>query len=213
MSSQRAMVWSLETPRLKIAPYHPLDAQRYVEIVARNRQHLSPWMPFATFEPDMDLYVGWFEDFQRRALGGDYSMSLRTHDGRIVGGGGVHPSVGAMGREVGYWVTQDVCGHGFAGEAVAAFCHLAFVGQQGVDRVELRIDPDNAPSVRVAQKAGFELEGRLRRRIPFPGQPPRDALLYTLFAEDWPQSPLAAVEVKAFDAAGRLVESETQEAL
>ena len=86
---------------------------------------------------------------------------------------------------------------------LAALCHLAFVQEGGVDRVEARIEPSNAASIRVAEKAGLQREALLRRRIMWPGEAPRDAVVYTLFADDWPRSPSAAVPVQRLDAAGR----------
>ncbi len=203
MSTSRPIAWSFHTPRLQVAPYHPHDAEAYVKIVTENRAHLRPTMPFACVEPHIDTYVRWFSGFQRSCFEGDYAMSIRTHAGQIVGGGGVHPSVGALGREAGYWIVKEACGQGYAGEALAAFCVLALFGQEGIDRVELRIEPQNHASIRVAEKAGFVREALLRRRLDFPEGPPRDVVIYTLFREMWSQCPLAEVPVRSFDPAGR----------
>jgi RimJ/RimL family protein N-acetyltransferase len=53
----------------------------------------------------------------------------------------------------------------------------------GLRRVELHIDPDNAGSRRVAESAGFRVEGLLRQRFLHRGQP-TDMLLYSLLAMD-----------------------------
>ena len=62
--------------------------------------------------------------------------------------------------EIGYWVGAEHRGRGVASAAVELMAQRAFAA--GWHRLELHIDPDNAASRRVAEKAGFELEGILR---------------------------------------------------
>ena len=62
--------------------------------------------------------------------------------------------------EIGYWVAAEHRGMGAASTAVAMVAERAFAA--GWHRLELHIDPDNAASRRVAEKAGFALEGVLR---------------------------------------------------
>lgn len=52
-------------------------------------------------------------------------------------------------------------GRGVATEAVRLLCDYLF-GRSRVNRIRLVIHPDNAASRRVASKAGFSLEGRMR---------------------------------------------------
>jgi RimJ/RimL family protein N-acetyltransferase len=195
--------WSVQTPRLRLSAYDPRDADDFVHAVRRSLPSLRAFMPFAAEDPDPRLYTDFFVGFRRKFSEGDCTFAFRARDdGRVVGGGGFHPHVGPLGLEVGYWIVASETGKGFATEAVAALCHLAFE-QEKTDRVELRIQPDNPGSIRVAEKAGFTQEAVLRRRIPFPGQPPRDCVLYTLFADEWPASPGASIPVERFDASGR----------
>ncbi len=201
--SDSPRAWALLTPRLRLSPYHPQEAEGYAAAVAGSLETLQPFMPFAAEAPDPLAYAELFEVFQRRFHDGDYTFGIHARDGgRILGGSGLHPSVGPLGREIGYWVLDSETGQGFATEALAALCHLAFV-QEDVDRVELRIEPHNAASIRVADNAGFTREGLLRRRLPWPNEAPRDCVVYTLFADDWPDSPGAAVPVERLAASGR----------
>ena len=62
--------------------------------------------------------------------------------------------------EIGYWVAAEHRGRGVATAAVDAVAQRAFA--DGWHRLELHIDPENAASRRVAEKAGFALEGVLR---------------------------------------------------
>ena len=62
--------------------------------------------------------------------------------------------------EVGYWARADARGAGVTTRALVLLARLAF--EEGAARVQLRADVENAPSRRVAEKAGFTAEGVLR---------------------------------------------------
>lgn len=63
--------------------------------------------------------------------------------------------------EIGYWTHPAHRGTGVMPEAARALAQWALV-DQGFERVELRIAPGNAASLRVAEKAGFVREGTAR---------------------------------------------------
>lgn len=62
--------------------------------------------------------------------------------------------------EVGYVFSPEAAGQGYATEAVAALFDLAF-GHYGFHRLVARIDEDNLPSIRVAERLGMRREARL----------------------------------------------------
>ena len=74
-----------------------------------------------------------------------------TVDDRIAGSIGTTPH-GDDVWEIGYWVRADARGQGLMTRAL----------EQGAARVQLRADPANAASCRVAEKAGFKRDGILR---------------------------------------------------
>jgi RimJ/RimL family protein N-acetyltransferase len=63
--------------------------------------------------------------------------------------------------EVGYWVAREARGRGLAPRAVKLVARWA-LRDCGFERLQLRADVLNAPSQRVAEKAGFQREGVLR---------------------------------------------------
>lgn len=71
---------------------------------------------------------------------------------------------------------------GFAGRAVSLACRWAFT-ELGVERMELYIEPDNAPSRKAAVRAGFTEEGVLRAREQI-GDQRRDMVLYSRLPSD-----------------------------
>jgi RimJ/RimL family protein N-acetyltransferase len=82
--------------------------------------------------------------------------------------------------EVGYWVTREARGRGVATAAVLLVSRWA-LEVCGLERLQLRADVLNAPSQRVAEKAGFRREGILRSARYSPRQGRRvDFVIYSL---------------------------------
>lgn len=78
--------------------------------------------------------------------------------GRLLGGIGLRWTDDVA--EVGYWAREDARGRGVTTRALVLVTDLAL--ERGAARVQLRADVENAPSRRVAEKAGFTAEGVLR---------------------------------------------------
>ena len=85
--------------------------------------------------------------------------------------------------EIGYWTVPAARGQGVAAVAVDAACRWAFTNL-AVDRIELCHAVENVDSGRVAEKAGFTLEGRLRRSYGYGDGVKRDELLWARLADD-----------------------------
>lgn len=96
-------------------------------------------------------------------------MSPSTHfaitvEGRIAGGIGLllQPDIHRRGAELGYWLGEPFWGRGIMTAAVAAFLPHALSAFDLV-RIQALVLEWNPASTRVLEKAGFALEGRLRR--------------------------------------------------
>jgi len=88
------------------------------------------------------------------------TFAITDADDRVLG------SIGATAperevREIGYWLRADARGRGTATRALTLIVAWAFE-QPDVARIQLRADPENAASCRVAERAGFTREGVLR---------------------------------------------------
>jgi RimJ/RimL family protein N-acetyltransferase len=140
-------------------------------------------------------------------LGEDFTLGFFAPDeSAVVGGGGLHRRVGPDAFEIGYWIRSSEAGRGLATEATAA---LTRVGLElcGADRIEIRVEPDNAPSLAIPRKLGFTEEGTLRRRLD-PGDPDgvrRDAVVFSMFRDVLPGTPASVASFEAFDAIGARV--------
>lgn len=84
--------------------------------------------------------------------------------------------------ELGYWLLERARGRGVGSRAVALLARWA-VTDAGLARVEAFVEPDNAASQRVLEKAGFRREGQLRSYLVFEGRR-ADALIYSLLPSD-----------------------------
>jgi len=95
--------------------------------------------------------------------------------------GAIEVRLGDVGS-IGYWVARTARGHGVATRATKILSHWA-VTNGGVQRLELTTDPENIPSQRVAEKAGFTREGLLRAHMKFP-EGRRDSVMFSLLPSD-----------------------------
>ncbi|NYD77508.1 RimJ/RimL family protein N-acetyltransferase [Arthrobacter cupressi] len=88
---------------------------------------------------------------------------MEDHHGNFIGDCGltIQHVDGTAEVEVGYHVVTAHQGKGYATEA-AQEC-LRFAADSGIERVIAIIDPANAPSQRVAEKAGLHLEKKATR--------------------------------------------------
>ena len=99
-------------------------------------------------------------------------------EGELVGGTGLHRIDWTLRRfEIGYWRKTGCEGRGFVTEAVRALARMAF-DSLDARRVEIRMDDNNAPSWKVAERAGFTLEALLRFDSATPAGEPRSTRVY-----------------------------------
>jgi len=84
--------------------------------------------------------------------------------------------------EIGYLFARETWGQGVAFEALGALLTQLFA--EGQRRVFADIDPDNAPSIRLVERLGFALEGRLRAEWET-HIGVRDTVIYGLLRDEW----------------------------
>jgi [ribosomal protein S5]-alanine N-acetyltransferase len=97
----------------------------------------------------------------RAAQGAGYSFAVA--DGRAVGQIGLWPAPDGSAA-VGYWVVRSARGRGVAGRALAAVARWG-LDELRLDRLTLRVEPWNEPSIRAATRVGFERSGSVTMEI------------------------------------------------
>ena len=148
----------LETARLTIRPYRPSDLDAHAAILADGE--ITRQLGAAPFSRE--------ESWRRMLcapglwdmLGYGYWAVERRSDGAFLGQVGfadfkrdMQPAIEGL-PEMGWIFGRHAHGQGYAGEAVAA--GLDWADQKlGVAEIVAIIDPGNAPSIRLAERAGF----------------------------------------------------------
>lgn len=199
--------YRLETERLVIRCWEPRDAGLLKEAVDESLEHLRPWMPWAHHEPQsleekIELLRGFRGAFD---LGTNFVYGIFSRDeSSVVGGTGLHERTGEGGIEIGYWIRASATGSGFGTETAAVLTQAAFRWCD-VDRVEIKVDPENAASLAIPRRLGYVEEATLRRRqMPIvDGAERRDFVIFSMLVEELAGSPASAFGFAAYDAAGR----------
>jgi RimJ/RimL family protein N-acetyltransferase len=165
---------------------------------------LRPWRPddiaalWAAFQdPDIRLWNGGGVQSREDALvllGRRLDWSTGDHaswavvDGRdaVLASVSLH-SIDRLKNDagIGYWTAPAARGRGVAAVATDAVCRWGF-GALPIGRIELCHAVENTASGRVAEKAGFTLEGRLRRSYRYGDGLQHDELLWSRLSDDPP---------------------------
>ena len=201
--------YRIETERLVIRPWGPEDAIMLKEAVDSSLEELRPWLPWAEGEPTtIEERIALLRSFRAQYDRDENHILgiLDRREGQVLGGSGLHPRHGPNEREIGYWVRSEVAGQGIITEAVAAIIRVAFE-VEGYDRLEIRCDPLNHASRRIAEKLGFNHDALLPRRYLAVGKEPRDTEVWSLDQQAYRTSENALFRnrVEAFDGAGRSI--------
>jgi RimJ/RimL family protein N-acetyltransferase len=178
---------SFETERLLIRSPRPGDGPEVNAAIADSWEALSRWMPWATEQENVEqceerLRRAYCAFLQRTDL-----MLLLFQKGTqtLVGSSGLHRMDWKVPRfEIGYWCRTCFEGQGYITEAVRGITGFAFEAL-GAQRVEIRCDSTNVRSRRVAERAGYHLEGELRNQaIGSEGQL-RNILVFSLIPAEY----------------------------
>lgn len=198
--------YRIETKRLVVRCYNPSDAPLLAESVSESVEHLRPWMPWVHAEPEpleekvkrLKLFRGLFD------LGQDFIYGIfNPENTKLIGGTGLHTRLGDRELEIGYWIHKDYINRGLVTESTSALIKVAFQLLR-VHRVEIHCDPGNFASAAIPRKLGFTHEGTLRAKTPFLDRW-SDSMIWGLLESEYPKTPSAQAEIKAFDADGQQV--------
>ncbi|CAN5645168.1 GNAT family N-acetyltransferase [soil metagenome] len=173
---------SFETERLLIRSPLPGDGKELHAAVRESIEELTPWMAW----PKEHRTVDDSEASARRARVAFLQRSeLRLHlclreTETLAGSSGLQRIDWEVPKfEIGYWCRTGFTGRGYITKAVLGITAFAF-DTLGARRVEIRCDSRNLPSARVAERAGYLLEGELRNNEVGTDGEPRDILTYAM---------------------------------
>ena len=169
---------------LVLRRWRPADAEALTRAIDESREHLRPWMPWATSATLAERRAtleAWKWEWDR---GGDLVYGLFL-DGAVAGGCGLHRRIGPDGLEIGYWVHAAHSRRGYATRAAAALTSAAF-GLPEIRVVEIHHDRANTASEGIPRKLGFTLVGEYRKQAPPAPAESGVFKIWRMRREDWP---------------------------
>lgn len=168
--------FSVATERLEIRTWQPDDRPALERMVAdsdmmRHLTHGRAWVP-----DEIDEFL------QRQAAqlashGVCMGPMVLRGGTEIIGVAGIQPLDLPGEYELGWWVWKGYWGLGYAPEAGRALAAFA-AREMGLARIVAVIDPDNAASIRVAEKIGMRFERRMKARETAARREEIDVVLY-----------------------------------
>jgi ribosomal-protein-alanine N-acetyltransferase len=151
---------------LYLRPAVAADYSAWARLREQSRAFLTPWEP--TWLSDDLTRAAFRRRLRRQAeeIAGDESFAFLIFDStsdELLGGltlGGIRRGV-AQAATLGYWMGAPYAGKGRMTRAVAAVVRFGFDSLR-LHRIEAACIPDNAPSIALLERNGFEREGFAR---------------------------------------------------
>jgi RimJ/RimL family protein N-acetyltransferase len=153
-------------------------------VAAWRDPEMHRWMPEEANPFEAEQAAAFIEEAAAHLAKGT-SVALAIADGptdQAVGSVTLHVW-GPRHWNIGYWVAAEQRQHGLATEAVTKLSRWAFAANPILVRLSLYTMPDNGPSQKVAERAGFRQEGLLRRWGEVNGEQ-FDWVMFSLIRED-----------------------------
>jgi len=199
--------YRVETERLVIRCWSPEDGPRLRRALDELDGYLRPWIPWMQHEPlPLEQTVARLRAYRANFDSDrDYRYAvLDRGETELIGENGLYTRVGPAAREIGYWIHARHAGQGYAVEASAAMVKVAFEIDR-VQRIEIHCAPENVASTRVPIRLGFKHEATLPKRIVDTAGGVHGLMVWTLFADDYPDTLAAELPIRAYDCIGERI--------
>jgi len=162
--------------------------ERYAEelfaLIERNREHLRKWIPWVPEHTSPQHTVDRIRhDLRMFAENGGFLAGIWS-EGKLVGVVGLH-EIDHTNRytDIHYWLDEAHQGKGLVTRSCRAVLDHAF-NDLGLNRIEIRCDPDNLRSRAIPEKLGFTQEGVLRERV-WKNDRFADLMVYGMLSTEW----------------------------
>jgi RimJ/RimL family protein N-acetyltransferase len=187
MTTRRHCPPRIETERLILRVPSVFDAPAANAAQRESFADLQRWMKWATTPISLEETT----TYARMASevfgsGEDFALwaFLKGADEFVLACGLHHCDWEVPKFEIGYWCRTSYQGHGYVTEAVRALTRVGFE-QLGANRLEIRCDERNSRSRRVAERAGYRLEAKLKNDSRAPDGALRNTLIYALLPDEY----------------------------
>ena len=185
----------IRTERLLLRPLVESDRAAYIRLHETSGEHLRRWSPSRPAGESLDALFDRQIERARTGLATGTAARLAAFDalsGALAGLFNLNNITRGVAQyaDAGWAVSAEFIGRGFATEGVWALLDLAFSapreddsGGLGLHRVQANVIPENAPSLRVAAKCGFRIEGLALAMLQINGRW-RDHAMHAKLAEE-----------------------------
>lgn len=173
----------IEASRVRLRWIELEDAPALFRIFS-DPQVMKYWSSLPLEDPSEaeELVAGIHRLFEQKSL---FEWGIaRREDDRLIGTFTLYRvDEDNLRAEIGFALARDMWGQGLMREALTAAFDFAF-GKLGLTRLEADVDPDNAASLGLLERLGFQREGLLRERWRVGGGV-QDSVLLGLLRRDW----------------------------
>ena len=164
---------------------------------------LEPFLAYRN-DPEVARYQSWESCTEREATatieglksqqpgtpGEWFQFAIESKEtGALVGDCALKVEVDGRQAEVGFTLSRDHQGKGYASEAVSRLLDYAF-GDLGLHRVFAIIDQENEPSFALLERLGLRREGQFVQNAWFKGRWSSE-YLYAVLKDEWFRAPRA----------------------
>ena len=159
-------------------------AEELFGLIERNREHLGKWIPWVPEHTSPQHTVDRIgHDMRMFAENGGFLAGIWS-EAKLVGGVGLH-EIDRTNRhtDIHYWLDEAQQGKGLVTRSCRAVLDHAF-NDLGLNRIEIRCDPDNLRSRAIPEKLGFTQEGVLRQRV-WKNNRFADLTVYGMLSSEW----------------------------
>ena len=170
----------LSSERLLLRPYRAEDIGVVFAAATESIDTVGRWMPWCHAGYTEAESSAWVEKARAMWQDGEaYEFAMFDSAIEYVGGAGINQFNRLHNlANLGYWVRQSRQRRGLATAAVQILAKFGFE-TLGLTRIEIVAASENAPSRRVAEKAGAQFECLARNRLVIHGTP-LDAAVHSL---------------------------------
>ena len=156
------------------------NAKKLFGMIDSNRAYISEWLVWVEnvkTPNDQLLFLQAMDNKEN----GDYIIKLCDE---LVGYAGFYKTDEKnLTAEMAYYLNQEYVGRGIMTRAVKMLERVAFE-DIGLNRIEMKIEPENTKSVAIPKRSGYHLDGILRATKLRAGKF-RDGMVYSKLKSEW----------------------------